>query len=101
MLKDLASELLRGKYRLALVAINFASAVPDATHNTNKLGMGIIGILLNLIDDPKRSTRVSLLGGKHQADAFPGHAVNYASGIRIRGRVIAKSAVKECLHLGG
>ena len=56
--------------------------------------------LLYLVDDAKRHTWIRLLGGEHQADAFPGHALNDARAAWIRSRVVAEGAVKKRLHLG-
>ena len=51
--KDFASELLCGKNRVAWIATDLASAVADATDNTNELGVRVTRELLNLVDDPK------------------------------------------------
>jgi len=98
--KDCASELFCGKRRVAGIIRNLATAVSDTTDNTNELGMRVTRKLLKLVDDAKRRTWVRLLGSEHQADAFPGHAVNDTSGVWIRSRIVAEGAVKKRLHLG-
>jgi len=98
--KDVTAELLCGQSRVAWITRHLATAVADTTDNPNELGMRVSRKLLHLVEDTKRRPWVRLLGGEHQAEAFPGHALNDVRAAWIRSRIVAEGAVKKCLHRG-
>lgn len=100
-LKDFPTELFGGEDWFAWIAHHLAAAVTHATDDANKLRMGIAGILLNLMHDPQRCSRIRLFGGEHESDPLAGHPLDDTGRLRMRSRVVAESPVKKRLRLSG